>query len=971
MSVVTTNHFTYLSIDGQAYTSGTTLAFDQATAYSYELCVVYDSEHACITLAKDAGSATLKAAAWRVLTLSIQSNDVVDGGTSSLPSVDLTFTASEPNAAFTQSNITVTNGSVSNFSIDTTTEFSATITPSGDGLVQVDVPVGLFSAPSFTPSNSAASYSWTYVSDNTPPTMTITATEVSNGGSSLDASLSLTFTASEPTDGDFDENDLVLTNGTISAFTPVSSTVYTATFTPDIPGVATISVPDSTFTDGAGNDNLAATPFTWTYAPDTTAPTMSITATGVSNGDTTDDASLALTFTANEPTTDFVETDITLSGGTLSAFTPVSSTVYTATFTPTAAGATSIAVNAATFTDGAGNDNLAATPFTWTYDPNAPTMSITATGVSNGDTTDDASLALTFTANEPTTDFVETDITLSGGTLSAFTPVSSTVYTATFTPTAAGATSIAVNAATFTDGAGNDNLAATPFTWTYDPNAPTMSITATGVSNGDTTDDASLALTFTANEPTTDFVETDITLSGGTLSAFTPVSSTVYTATFTPTAAGATSIAVNAATFTDGAGNDNLAATPFTWTYGSNPVEKADVTGTLKATAESALRFTNTSFRPVIRRLSWLRHNPESTQTSRQGIKVSFADPLLNAYVNGTQSGLSSLVFNDQAAASVLGTLASSPSALVTRLKETSVDVAMAEMKQAFGTVNLNPTSGALVGDWSVWTEGEVTVGKIKATRAYAQQDTDSVNLAIGLDRPYGDLGVIGVALNVGQDTIDVGRDGSQLTSDNLSINAYNAKTLPNGLGLETQIGIGKMAIDTIRKDGTQTLTGDRDAKLLFGSVSLVDEPLTYGNATLNPYGRAEWAYVELNPYQEVGGSFALTYNKQKINRYMLLAGTDIQFDLTLARGHLRPFAALEYGLDLTRDSEAGLRYVSSTTQHISRFEKLATSNVMLRLGAYYQNIDGLSAGIAYERNEALGAGHSDSVKLQISKTFD
>ena len=360
LSVLTTSHFTNLTINGSPYTSGTALAFDQATAYSYDLCVVYDSEHACITLAKDAGSATLKAADWQVLTLSIQSNDVADGGTSSLPSVDLTFTASEPNAAFTQSNITVTNGSVSYFSIDTTTEFSATITPSGDGLVQVDVPVGLFSAPSSTPFNSAASYSWTYVSDNTPPTMTITATEVSNGGSSLDASLSLTFTASEPTDGDFDENDLVLTNGTISAFTPVSSTVYTATFTPDIPGVATISVPDSTFTDGVGNDNLAATPFTWTYAPDTTAPTMSITATGVSNGDTTDDASLALTFTANEPTTDFVETDITLSGGTLSAFTPVHGLhrhLY-----PHGGRSHLHRRPAATFTDGAGNDNLAATP---------------------------------------------------------------------------------------------------------------------------------------------------------------------------------------------------------------------------------------------------------------------------------------------------------------------------------------------------------------------------------------------------------------------------------------------------------------------------------------------------------------------------------------------------------------------------------------------------------------------------------
>ena len=50
------------------------------------------------------------------------------------------------------------------------------------------------------------------------------------------------------------------------------------------------------------------------------------------------------------------------------------------------------------------------------------------------------------------------------GTLSG----SGTRYTATFTPTAAGPTTIDVAGSTFTDAVGNSNLAATQFNWTYD-----------------------------------------------------------------------------------------------------------------------------------------------------------------------------------------------------------------------------------------------------------------------------------------------------------------------------------------------------------------------------------------------------------------------------------------------------------------------------------------------------------------------
>ena len=101
--------------------------------------------------------------------------------------------------------------------------------------------------------------------------------------------------------------------------------------------------------------------------------------------------------------------------------------------------------------------------------------------------------------------------------MSSFTAVSSTVYTATFTPSGAGATTIDVAGNKFTDAAGNNNSAATQFTWTYDNVAPTMAITSTtsGVSSGSTTNDSTIALRFTASEAATGFAANDITVSGG------------------------------------------------------------------------------------------------------------------------------------------------------------------------------------------------------------------------------------------------------------------------------------------------------------------------------------------------------------------------------------------------------------------------------------------------------------------------
>jgi methionine-rich copper-binding protein CopC len=196
--------------------------------------------------------------------------------------------------------------------------------------------------------------------------------------------------------------------------------------------------------------------------------------------------------------------------------------------------------------------------------------------------------------------------------------------------------------------AGISSTTALSFTTIADATGPTMTITAAEGSDGFQSDDATLSLTFTSNEATSNFAVGDITVSNGTLSDFNASSSTVYTATLTPIAAGEVTIDVAAGTFTDAATNNNLAATQFNWTYGIDPTTKADVIGTIESMSNSSINFTRTSIRSVRNRLDWLERNG-SKNTSNQGIKVSFKNPILNTILNNTKDNsydIERLVYN-------------------------------------------------------------------------------------------------------------------------------------------------------------------------------------------------------------------------------------------------------------------------------------------------------------------------------------
>ena len=270
-------------------------------------------------------------------------------------------------------------------------------------------------------------------------------------------------------------------------------------------------------------------------------------------------------FTSSEATTNFVVGDISVSGGSLSSLSG-SGTTYTATFTPSGKGAKTLDVAGGVFTDSAGNNNAAASQFNWTFDTVVPSMAITSSTVSDGATSNNSTIAMIFTSSEATTNFVDGDISVSGGSLSSLSG-SGTTYTATFTPSAMRRKPLStVAGGVFTDSAGNNNSAASQFNWTYDSSSPSMAITSSTVSDGATSSDSTIAMIFTSSEATTNFVIGDITVVGGSLSSLSG-SGTTYTATFTPSGDGAKTLDVAGGVFTDSAGNNNSVATQFNWTY--------------------------------------------------------------------------------------------------------------------------------------------------------------------------------------------------------------------------------------------------------------------------------------------------------------------------------------------------------------------------------------------------------------------
>ncbi|WP_268124577.1 Ig-like domain-containing protein [Roseivirga pacifica] len=450
-----------------------------------------------------------------------------------------TFTFSEDVTGFVIGDITVGNGTASNFSATSASVYTADITPTTDGTVTVDVAANV-AEDGATNGNTAATQ-FSVEADLTNPDVTITSTVPDPTNNTFTA----TFTFSEDVTG-FTVGDITVGNGTASNFSVTSASVYTADITPTTDGTVTVDVAANVAEDAATNGNSAATQFS--VEADLTNPDVTITSAVAdpTNG------TFTATFTFSEDVTGFVIGDITLGNATASNFSQTSASVYTADIIPTTDGTITIDVAANVAEDAATNGNSAATQFSVEADFTAPTVTISS---SVADPTN-ATFTTTFTFSEDVTGFVIGDITLGNATASNFTQSSASVYTADITPTTDGTVTIDVAANVAEDAATNGNTAATQFNVQADYSTPTLIIDS-GV-NGLT--NKAFTTTFTFSEAVTGFAIGDITLGNATTTRFSQATPLVYTAEITPTTDGIVTVDVAANVAEDAATNGNTAA---------------------------------------------------------------------------------------------------------------------------------------------------------------------------------------------------------------------------------------------------------------------------------------------------------------------------------------------------------------------------------------------------------------------------
>ena len=474
----------------------------------------------------------------------------------------ITVTFSESVTGFVVGDLTVVNGTASNFAGSGTT-YTATITPSADGAVTVDVAAGVAQDAATNTNTAATQFSIT--NDETKPTVTI----ASSSTSPTSGAFNVTITFSESVTG-FVIGDLTVANGAASNFAG-SGTTYTATITPSADGAVTVDVAAGVAQDAASNTNTAAIQFSITN--DETKP--SVTIASASTSPTSGAFNVTITF--NESVTGFVVGDLTVVNGTASNFAG-SGTTYTATITPSADGAVTVNVAAGVAQDAASNTNTAATQFSITNDETKPTVTVTSASTSPNS----GAFGITVTFSESVTGFVVGDLTVASGTASNFAGSGAT-YTATITPSADGAVTVDVAAGVAQDAASNTNTAATQFSITNDETKPTVTITSASTSPNS----GAFDITVTFSESVTGFVVGDLTVVNGTASNFAG-SGTTYTATITPSADGAVTVDVASGVAQDAASNTNTAATQFSIT---NDETKPTVTVTSSSTSPNSGAF--------------------------------------------------------------------------------------------------------------------------------------------------------------------------------------------------------------------------------------------------------------------------------------------------------------------------------------------------------------------------------------------
>ena len=341
--------------------------------------------------------------------------------------------------------------------------------------------------------------------------------------------------------------------------------------------------------------------------------------------------------------------------------------------------------------------------------------------------------------------------------------------------------------------------------------------------------------------------------------------------------------------------------------------EGKDISSSIESQTATAKQIAIQASTPVLNRMYWLRRHRNEDKLSNQNIKFNFSNSM------------------------------------------------MASLSKVIPVSNkTNDILDKISDNWSFWSEGSVSVGRVGDTSSSSSKKIDSKGITIGMDKKISENKMYGYALRFGNDDVDIGTSGTSLDTDSYSLSLYGTFPHDDKRFTEGILGISTLKTDHVRKGDLYTRTGERDGEQVFGSINYLK---TYKKENFNivPNLRIDLSYTELSKYREKGTT-ALLYNKQIIETGMISTGITVSDIINLNTMTFKPHGGLEIGLDFSPSSDAKYRYLSETTEFTKSIDQ-DSKNIRANIGFDLITENGFSVMTIYERNQSDNA-HSDTLYL-------
>ena len=421
-----------------------------------------------------------------------------------------------------------------------------------------------------------------------------------------------------------------------------------------------------------------------------------------------------------------------------------------------------------------------------------------------------------------------------------------------------------------------------------------------------------------------------------------------------------------------------------------DPTSDKDDVASVEAQTESAKQLIQHTTYPVLNRMEWLRRNNNNSNLTNQNIKFQFSNEILASLLDVGSIKLDNPLLNywikklpDKLVA-VNGAVENGQ----------SITIGREYKKKNKNSNNLNNFTTAIKSDnpllnswinklpekitalraslkeksskdkksnWSYWSEGTVSIGKIGDSLSSSAKNINTTAITIGADRRADNGRMFGLALRFGNDDINFGNVKNSLDVDTVSLTLYGSRLLGEDKFIDSLIGIGSFKTDIVNAVGSSSTKGTRDGKQIFSSFK-IRETFKKNKLNFTPNIKLDLGFTSLSDYSE-NGSTNLKFDSQDIGTIITSLGGAVDSSSNLRNGTFKPYFEYDYFADMSPSSEQKISYISDTSSTYTLTNiNSSTHNFKSKLGFDFITHSGWDFTSSYQRTQSKGGGYSDGL---------